>query len=624
MGYNAVMRSFFRCFLFQPRPSSTLSRAGTVGFWLWNWGMVTAAALGLGLVCLALAPGQYGWEVFQDYFSSPGLVALNLLPPVLLAWLLYGLLVRPWLAQLLTVLPMLALAMGNYYKLAFRDDPVIASDLALLGEASQMAGRYDLSLNTSLWCAVLLSSGSVVFLSLLVRGRPRWKGRLAGALVPLAVGAALIPAYTSDRLYNDTAQLQHLQQWSATQQYLSHGLLYPFLHSIKDALPNPPEGYSSGSAQALMAQYQDGEIPQEEQVNIVGIMLEAFADFSIYDQIQLGQDVYAGLHQLQQESYHGNLLTNIFAGGTINTERAFLTGLSSGQFNFRSNTSSYVWHLKSQGYQTSGAHPSNQWFYNRSNVNAYLGFDQYHFLENWYAQRTGGGIAYDDVFFPELTQWVLEQMEADQPLFSFSVSYQGHGPYDDQTCFYGDAEDFVGNPELSDAARNILANYLGSLQDTCAHLLALADSLRQVDEPVILVIFGDHKPWLGNGDYVYEELGIDLSLDDVDGFYNHWATPYLIWANPAAKEVLGNEFTGRGPDISPCFLMNVLFDQCGWEGDAYMQAVYDCWQALPVIHTSGLSLTADGILTGQLSPEDQALAQQFSWLEYYRSTHFAY
>ena len=53
---------------------------------------------------------------------------------------------------------------------------------------------------------------------------------------------------------------------------------------------------------------------------------------------------------------------------------------------------------------------------------------------------------------------------------------------------------------------------------------------------------------------------------------------------------------GRGPDISPCFLMNVLFEQLGWTGDAYMQAVEDCWKELPVIHNYGACITAEGEL----------------------------
>ena len=48
------------------------------------------------------------------------------LPPVVLAALLYGIAGRPWLAYVLTALPVLGLSFGNYYKLAFRDDPVIA------------------------------------------------------------------------------------------------------------------------------------------------------------------------------------------------------------------------------------------------------------------------------------------------------------------------------------------------------------------------------------------------------------------------------------------------------------------------------------------------------------------
>ena len=386
------MARIFRCFLFQRRPAPDLRRGKRAGFWIWNWALLLAAALGLGLLSLSLAPGNYGWVIFFDYCASPILLCLNLLPPMLLAAALYGILGRPWLAQLLTAIPVMALSLGNYYKLAFRDDPVVATDLLILGEAGQMAGRYQLFLNKRIAAVLILCALSVAALFLLARGLPRWRGRLAGALIPLAIAGALIPTYADDQLYSDTAQLEHLNQWVATHQYLSHGLLYPFLHSVKDALPTPPEGYSAQDAAGLLSQYEDGDIPEERKVNLVGIMLEAFADFSVFDQIEFQQDVYADFHALQAESYSGNLITNIFAGGTVNTERAFLTGFSSEDPNFRTDTSSYVWYLRRQGYQTSGDHPSNQWFYNRSNINSYLGFDQYRFLETYYTQFAAGAV----------------------------------------------------------------------------------------------------------------------------------------------------------------------------------------------------------------------------------------
>ena len=112
-------------------------------------------------------------------------------------------------------------------------------------------------------------------------------------------------------------------------------------------------------------------------------MLEAFSDFSAFDGIEFAQDAYAVYHALEAESYTGNLVTNIFAGNTVNSERAFLTGMST-QYNWRGSTNSYVWYFKDQGYETWGDHPCYQWFYNRQNVNTYLGFDSYRFVENYY------------------------------------------------------------------------------------------------------------------------------------------------------------------------------------------------------------------------------------------------
>lgn len=613
------MKNFF---LFQKRPGEELSRSRRGLFWAWNWVLLIGAALLVGLVSMTLAIGSYGWAIFFDMLKNPTLIALNVLPPVVVAVLFYGIVGRAWIAYLVAAVPFGVLAIGNFYKLAFRDDPVVAADLLILGEAGKMAAQYKLFYADKVLMAFVVIIVSTVLLALMARGRLRgWKSRVIVSLAGLVAAGALVPVYASDSVYNKNSNNDHIQQWATTQQYLSRGIIYPFLHSVKDAIRIPPEGYSQKEVESILAQYEDADIPEEQKVNIVGVMLEAFADFSIYDQIEIAPEVYEYYHALEAESYTGNLVTNIFAGGTINSERAFLTGISSGDHNYRTSTSSYVWYLKSQGYQTSGDHPCYEWFYNRPNINEYLGFDRYRYA-TYYEQFCDGGVAYDHIFFPELTKSILEQMESDEPLFSFSVSYQGHGPYSSEKCRWGEVDDFVGNHDLDQASRTILANYLGSVQSTQTHLAGLVEELRNSEEPVVLVLFGDHKPWLGNASTVYSALGIKLSSEDKETYYNYWSTRYLIWANDAAKEALGNDFTGVGPDVSPCFLMSVLFEQCGWEGDAYMQAIYDCWQALPVISTSGRYVTADGELTTLLTQEEQNLANRFAMLEYDRAKRF--
>lgn len=612
-----------RPFLFQKRPDSQLTRGRRAAFWLWNILILLCAAAGVTGVMLLLAPGPYALSVFVGYFTHPVLFLLNLLPVALLMALGWAATGRPWAAYLFGAVPALLLAFGNYYKLSFRDDPVLFADLFILGEAGKMAGNYSLFLNLRLALVLLCAAGGFLFLFFLVRGKPSGRVRLITLAAVLLIGGLGAKPYLSDSLYAKTAvNLDRLSQWSDTQQFLSRGSMYPFLHSVTDAFPAAPEGYNKKETAALLDGYEDGDIPADQKVSVVGIMLEAFADFSRIDGVEAAPEVYAAYHALEEESYTGNLITNIFAGGTVNTERAFLTGVST-QYNWRRDTSSYVWYFKNQGYETSGDHPCFDWFYNRKNVNTYLGFESYRFVENYYGQFSGDDVAYDSIFMPKLTEDLLTRIKSGAPQFSFSVSYQGHGPYSGEECWWGEVDDLVGNRELDDESRTILANYLGSVKDTQERLSQMVDEFRDLDEPVILIVFGDHKPWLGNGSTVYQALGVNLDQSTEEGFYNYWSTRYLIWANDAAKEVLDFDFTGEGPDISPCFLMAHLFDKLGWTGDAYMQALRPVYGALPVIHDTGRVITAGGTLTSELTDEQRALIRQFRGLEYYRATQFS-
>ncbi len=618
------MKRFLSYWLFWKRPDEGLSPTDRRVYWCWNMGVLVLSALALGTLSLMLAPGSYNWALFGDYWTFPAVIVLNLLPPVLLALLLYAAAGRAWAAVLITALPVLGLSLGNYYKLYFRDDPVIASDLLILQEAGKMTGQYSLFLSPKVVLALLLAALCAAA-ALFARARPGKRLRLGLAGGALAAALVLIPVYSSDGIYDGIDNYKHLDRWSSTQQYVSRGLLYPFLHSIKDMIPDPPEGYSEQEAARLLAQYEDEAIPKDKQVNIIGVMLEAFCDFSVYNQIELQKDVYARYHALEEESFTGNLVTNIFAGGTVDTERAFLTGMGPKDINYRANTSSYVWYLKNQGYQTSGDHPCNNWFYNRVNVNPYLGFETYRFSEDFYAAKSGSDTAFDNLFFEELAYTTVNDiLWGERPVFSFSVSYQGHGPYSDSVCWWGETDDFVRNYSLPEAERTILANYLGSVMSTQNYLSLFIENFREMEEPVVVVVFGDHKPWLGNGNSVYKSLGIDLDRGSKEGFYNYWSTRYLIWANDAAKAVIGRDLEGEGPDVSPCFLMNVLFDQLGWKGDAYMQAVDQCWREVPVIHAQDMYITADGDLkaAGQLTEEQAELVRRFRNLEYYRVHHF--
>lgn len=470
--------------------------------------------------------------------------------------------------------------------------------------------------------AVCLLLGTLV-LFLLVRGRlGGWRLRVPAAMTAVLAAAAVMPAYLDEDLYGRVDNYEYLNQWSATQEYIAHGFFYPFIHSVKDSLDFPPSGYSEGKTRELLSGYEDADIPEDRKINIIALMREAYVDFSRYDIPGLDTSGYELYHQLEAESLTGNLVTNIFAGGTVDTERCFLTG-SYKVRNFRSNQNSYLWYLRDQGYTVEGSHPYYQWFYNRQNINSYLGFERYRYLEDDYINLcedfTDDTLPEDALLLPEIYSDFQKNKATGKPYFSFSVNVQSHGPY---------AVWDTGSPERMDmsyslACRNAMNFYLNTIFETDEELAKLMDRLRSDPDPVVLVTFGDHMPWMGDSNAFYDEMGMNIDPGEEEGFYNHYATRYLIWANDAAREIIGRDLRGDGPDISPCYLMNLVFQQLGWEGPAFMQAMEPMMETFPVVSTKG-RYQVDGELVESIPEDRKDLFRQFLYMQYYWSREFIY
>ena len=337
-------------------------------------------------------------------------------------------------------------------------------------------------------------------------------------------------------------------------------------------------------AKAALDAYTDEEIPADKRVNVVAVMLEAYNDFSRFENLHFVRDVYGKYRELEAMGYAGTLMTDVFAGDTRVSEREFLTGLPYARIDkFVAPSNSYVWYFRENGYHTTGSHPCYAWFYNRKNINKNLGFAEYLFSENYFAERTWNDITYDAAYFPMLYE-LYESRDRSVPYFSYNITYQGHGPYEADNPYY--TEPYVENGGWSEASQTILNNYLNAQAETTEMLYDFATQMLATGEPVVLVFFGDHKPWMGNGDSVYHELGINIDRSTDEGFRNYYSTRYLILANDAAKRVTGSDFRGEGETISASFLMNKVFELCGWRGSAYMQFTTAQMQKTPVVHRS--------------------------------------
>lgn len=550
--------------------------------------LIAAALAGalIGVCSLAIAAGAHPRAMFFSYFSLPWTVALNLAVPVALMLFFTLLTNRAWVAYLITNLVVMLPTVISFFKVEFRGDPLCAEDLTLVTESKKMLETYKLFWDKRFGFYLAILVVGTLALAFFFRGRFRraWP-RLVAALGLALACAAAAPLYTSADIYNvKTSNTALINPYSENDQFISKGFVYPFLHTVKEAFHPAPDGYDAHGAKAALDAYTDAPIPEDRRVNVVAVMLEAYNDFSRFENLHFVRDVYGKYRELEKMGYAGTLVTDVFAGDTRVSEREFLTGLPYSRIDkFVAPSNSFVWYFRQNGYHTTGSHPCYAWFYNRQNINKNLGFEDYLFSENYFAERTWSDITYDASYFPMLFE-LYESRDKSVPYFSYNITYQGHGPYEADNPHY--TEPYVENGGWSEASQTILNNYLNAQAETTAMLYDYAMQMLATDEPVVLVFFGDHKPWMGNADSVYHELGINIDRSTDEGFLNYYSTRYLILANDAAKRATGNDFRGAGETISASFLMNKVFELCGWRGSAYMQFTTAQMQKTPVVHRS--------------------------------------
>ena len=609
-----------------------------LGYVLWQLFVLLLACLGLTVFTLLLSYSNLNPEIFRGYWEHPVIAAVNLALVYSLCLVFFALTGRGWLGFLLAALVSLGIALGNYYLIIIRSDALQFEDLTCLREALAITGTqgYELELGPRVLLSIGGSLGLTALVALLARWRPRWGlPRWVGiALAALCLGVSLYGT-SSSQVYNWMKYYAHVNTWSVTEIYASRGVVYSFARTMFYG-NGKPAGYSESRARETLAQYTQENLPQDRMVDLFVVMRESYSDLSelpISDEAQGALDLeacYADYHSLVNESVlKGNLVTNGFGGNTKNAERCFLTGNYVLQ-EWRKPTNSYVWYLKEQGYAVEGAHPFNGWFYNRLNVNRYLGFDSYMFREDTFHALVGTDeIADDDVVYDVIwTRYQDHLQHSNRPYFNFTVTYEGHGPY---AYSHNNYKTRYVNRDADTTDGTAMNNYLGCCAKRDQELLALVENFRQSDRPIVLLTYGDHNATLGKdiNNYTtsaYARFGMDVDLSTEEGFFNYYSTDYVIWMNDAAREVLG--FTGKeleiGPTISPCYLMNELFRTLGWgKGPAYLQAMEEMEKEFPVYSTKG-RISVDGSLSTTIPAAHQEAYRLMQELSYYWQKNFQY
>lgn len=556
--------------------------------------------------------------LFKSYFSGKRLLVMNFIPIFLFMVLMYIIFNRLWAAYSATGLLFVTMSLVNKFKLMYRDDPFTLIDVRLIKESLIMTKSYSLRLGPK----VIILLIALIIVAIILKMFFKFdtlsrKTRISFLILLIFISTLIFKGfYFNPKIYNIVGDKTLINIWVQSDQFKSKGFVYPFIYSITYAKDVELEGYDKGKAENDLFKYEYKTIPENEKVNIVAIMLESYNDFSEFNSVDLGIDIYENFHEIQKESINGKLVTNIFAGDTIKTERAFITGFYNHPKYYKT-TNSFAWYFKEQGYKTEAMHPITGSFYNRRNVNEYLGFDSFEHYDNKYKFKEESNLE-DWYFFDSIIEGYENNKAENKPYFHFSVTYQNHGPYSDEK--YVEEEYLKKESNYDEGTYNIVNNYFEGINRTDKALKKIFDYFRKEEESTIVIIFGDHNPWLGKDHVGYDMMDIDLDLSTVEGYKNYYQTPYIIWGNSGAKEMFNKDFTGEGNTISPNFLMAELFEYLGWEGNEYMQYLQNVKEKFDVMHN--LYFKENGEFKSELSEENKKLWEDFLNLEHYYSQNF--
>lgn len=563
---------------------------------------------------------SFNAALFSSYFRGRWLMLMNFIPIFLLLLFLSLIFNRLWISFALSSVVFFLMSTVNKFKLIYRDEPLTITDIALFIESVDMASKYEIRFDSTM---ILIIIGLLI-ITLLLRRFITYSIRSKRITATYLILTILISViifkgfYLNPSIYERVGDKGLINIWSQSQQFQSKGLVYPFIYSVTDLKDRILEGYDEDKARSVIDKRNYNHIAEDEKVNIIAIMLESYNDFSKFESIELNIDIYENYHNIKEESYNGTLITNVFAGGTINTEWSFLTGYNSHP-KYIKDTNSFVRYFNEQGYKTEAMHPNYGWFYNRRNVNDYIGFDNFDYYENRYQEKQEDFLE-DMDFFDYIIEGYEESKSEGKPYFNFSLTYQNHGPYSPHKLT--DSEYLKRKAHYDEANYNIINNYFSGIKKTDEAINKLIDYYNQEDEPTIIILFGDHNPWLGENSVGYDMLGIDIDFSTVEGFVNYYETPYLIWGNPSCKDVLDRDFMEEGNTISPNFLMAELFQYLGWGGNEYMEYIRYVKDNFDVNHD--MYFKEDGEFTRKLSEDKDPIWKEFNYVQYYHSRNLSH
>lgn len=495
----------------------------------------------------------------------------------------------------------------NHYVLRFRGRILFPADLSGWRTAANVAGGFDYAEDWYISQAAVLLIAYLFLLWICPAQRKRVKLALVWALLLWTAVFGYGYAFFCTGML--PALDIYTQQW-VTQR---NGFLLNFTVALRYSSVDKPKNYSKDEVLNLMDQYPGaaGNESVTHPTNIVVIMNESFADFSIFDNFESSEDPTPFLHTMSNNTIKGWMYSPVTGGGTASVEFEYLTGFSTlfqpphtvaYQLYVEEGMPSLAALAGSNGYETTAFHPYKSSGWNRLLAYKDLSFGDQLYEEDveepWYIRSyISDQSDYETIF---------KTTQGQDSSFFFNVTMQNHSGY---AQGWNNLERAIQLPDNLKIADFSAEQYFDLSLESDKALKELLTYYSKLDEPTLVVFFGDHQPPLKNAFYekLYGKALADRTTQEV---LQQYAVPFFIWANYDIEEQ-------ENVVISPNYLGVLTAQVAGLPLTGYMNFLSQMYQELPAITPVGF-VTGDG----QFLQKKELDEQQKKWLQTYEILNY--
>ena len=507
-------------------------------------------------------------------------------------------------------------ALTHAYLVEFRGTPFLPMDFLSVETAAGVAGTYNFTPNYKMVTA------TVLFVLLIVIACKTDTLRLKNPLKIVSRAAMLITVtilFTTFFFTDYFAEKGYKPDfWNQTRGYGNYGFAWSFFCNTKYLYMSEPNDYDAdevgGYVDSLLDGYEDDDAAvSTNKPNVICIMNESLCDLSVLGDFETNVEYMPFLNSLTENTVKGNLYVPVIGAGTSNTEFEFLTGHSTAFLPSGSNaymlyvknpTSSLVSTMEAQNYSSYALHPYYKAGWNRESVYTNFGFDVFDFLEDimdislmQMYQENGKDIDYlqslVEAYYPGNDNMLIRQYISDEynyqliiedyenrdtakPYFTFNVTMQNHGGYTTSSINF-DESVYTTSTQKSYKKTN---KYLSLVKASDDAFKGLIEYFSAVDEPTVILMFGDHQPSIENK-FISEVMGVsNLSNLSIEQEQSRHCTPFYIWANYDIEE----DYVEA---LSVNYLSSLLLEVAGLDMTEYNKYLLRLKEILPVISTAG-------------------------------------